>query len=335
MNALFRSLLLALILSGGVRATDPSWTSREGVTTRAAFVRLDSEKKIVTLRFANGSSIEAPLDQLDIASRAQAIELGLAAERLEQEVTSKLRPKRHLLEEDFESRRWWRSWNLDDEPRNCELVAEDHENGMAAAHSGRRALRIRINKGSHNGTSISYYFGRESRNEPESVYFRYYLLIGNDWRYHGKMPGFAGTYGKGGWGGKPADGKNGWSARGSGASRGERFRMTTYCYHADMTGDYGDNWYWDHPGLEKGRWYCVEQFCQLNTPGEKDGILRAWIDGEQVFEKTAVRMRNVDKLKIERIWFNFYFGGKATAPRTSHAYIDDVVISESPIGPLK
>lgn len=319
------SILLVAAFPLGAQSAD--WTTREGVSQRATFVGLTSDGKAVTLRLPDGTTLNAPLDQLDDASRARAHDF----EKARQEALPAGRTGRIHLKDGFESTRWWSEWDMNDAPLNCERVRSDPANGMTAPHSGRHALRIRINRGRHDGTSISHYF----RKEPESVHFRYYLLLGDDWQYHGKMPGFAGTYDKVGWGGKRADGRNGWSARGSGASKGDRFQMTTYCYHVDQRTNYGDNWHWDHPGLEKGRWYCIEQFCQLNTPGEKNGIIRAWIDGKQVFEKTNIRMRDVNKLKIERIWFNFYFGGKETAPRNCHAYIDDVVIAEGPIGPKR
>lgn len=85
--------------------------------------------------------------------------------------------------------------------------------------------------------------------------------------------------------------------------------------------------------LKKGEWYCVEQYCKMNTPGKKDGIIRAWIDGKEVFEKRDIRMRQNNKLKIELIWFNFYHGGPVTAPKDCLFYIDDVVISSEYIGP--
>ena len=321
------AMLILLVSVCPLAAQSADWTTREGVSQRATFVGLTRDGQAVTLLLPDGSTVHAPLDHLDDASRARAHEL----EKARQEALPRVPTGRIYLEDGFESSRWWSEWKMKNAPSNCERVRSDPENGMTAPHSGRHALRVRINQGRHDGTSISYYF----RREPENVYFRYYLLLGNDWHYHGKMPGFAGTYDKVGWGGKRADGKNGWSARGSGATHGERFRMTTYCYHVDQQTTYGDNWQWNHPGLEKGRWYCIEQFCQLNTPGQKDGVIRAWIDGKQVFEKTNIRMRDVDKLKIERIWFNFYFGGKDTAPGTCHAYIDDVVIAEGPIGPTR
>ena len=58
-----------------------------------------------------------------------------------------------------------------------------------------------------------------------------------------------------------------------------------------MAGDYGDIWVWQNGYrgfLEKNRWYSIEQYLKLNTPGENDGVLRAWVDGRLAFEKICV-----------------------------------------------
>ena len=148
-----------------------------------------------------------------------------------------------------------------------------------------------------------------------------------------------------GWGGRKSDGTDGWSARGA-------FQLTipdgnplagltpigTYCYHADMKGQYGDIWPWlnGYRGfLENNRWYSIEQYLKLNTPGKKDGIIRAWVDGRLAFEKTDIRFRHVDKLKIEQVWMNVYHGGTRPSPYDQHLYIDNVVIARKYIGPMK
>ncbi len=87
--------------------------------------------------------------------------------------------------------------------------------------------------------------------------------------------------------------------------------------------------------MENYRWYCIEQLVKLNTPGENDGLMRGWVDGQLVFEKSDVRMRDVETLKIETVWLNLYYGGTWTATADYHMYIDDVVISQRPIGPLR
>ena len=153
------------------------------------------------------------------------------------------------------------------------------------------------------------------------------------------MPGISGTYGRAGWGGRRVNGRDGWSARG--LFRGQKDSKTPigyYCYHVDMKGRYGSGWLWDVEGrgnLDNNRWYCIEQYAQMNTPGRNDGVLRGWVDGKLAFEKEDVRMRDVSALRIEAVWLNVYLGGTWTARSEHHLYIDNVVIARKPIGPLR
>lgn len=240
---------------------------------------------------------------------------------------------------DFESEKWFQDWGLREPTRNSVVVATDAARKFAP-HRG-KALRIRVAKGSNYGTSLGYSFKKLTGSEPEEIYFRYYLRFGDDWNptTGGKLPGFGGTYGRAGWGGRPVNGRDGWSARGLFSARKDgRTPTGFYCYHADMKGKYGSHWRWDikdRGRLDNNRWFCIEQYAKMNTPGENDGILRAWVDGKPAFEKTDVRMRDVATLKIETIWFNVYHGGSAAAATDHHLYIDDIVISRRPIGPVK
>ncbi|MFC2171434.1 DNRLRE domain-containing protein [Acidobacteriota bacterium] len=210
-----------------------------------------------------------------------------------------------------------------------------------------RALRAMIPQDSHTALNITYEFQDEIGQEPEEIYFRYYLRFGDDWDQTvsgGKLPGIAGTYGQGGWGGRRSDGTNGWSARGlyvltipDNNPLGGATPIGYYCYHADQATDYGDNWHWldDYRGFPvTNTWYCIEQYCRMNTPGVNDGVLRAWVDGRPAFEKTDIRFRDVDTLKIEEIWLNIYHGGTDVSPYDQHAFIDNVVIARSYIGPM-
>jgi hypothetical protein len=192
-----------------------------------------------------------------------------------------------------------------------------------------------------------YKFDKQIGHEPEEIYFRYYLRLADDWNQTvqgGKLPGISGTYGRAGWGGRKSNGTNGWSARGL-------FRMTIptgnplagktpigfYCYHADMESSYGTNWIWskDYRGyLETNRWYVIEQYCRLNTIGEKNGVLRAWVDGHLAFEKTDIRFRLTDELKVEQVWMNVFHGGTTPSPYDQHVFIDNVVIANRYIGPM-
>ena len=247
----------------------------------------------------------------------------------------------------FESTDWPKEWTRAGEMRVIDTIASD-EARQFAPFSG-KALRVRIVEGANGALNTLFKFRDETGSEPEEVYFRYYLRLGADWNQTiegGKMPGLSGTYGVAGWGGRKSDGRNGWSARGL-------FQRTipagfnplasttpigTYCYHADMKGRYGDNFIWQYGYrgyLKNNQWYCVETYVKLNTPGRHDGVLRGWIDGRPAFEKTDLRYRLTDKLRIEQVWMNIYHGGKRPSPHDQHAFIDNIVIAREYIGPME
>ena len=238
----------------------------------------------------------------------------------------------------FESPGWYREWGLTEPPKTADTVAEDP--GLKFEPFQGKALRARIDKGGNNGLNLLFPFKKRTGSEPEEIYFRYYLRFADDWlpeEQGGKLPGISGTYGRAGWGGRPVNGRDGWSARGSfGRIMGGKTPVGFYCYHADMKTKYGDIWVWKNDDLgylPNNRWYCVEQHLKLNTPGQNDGVMHAWIDGKLAFEKTDVRFRDVSDLKIENIWLNVYQGGTKPAKAEQHLYIDNVVIARNYIGP--
>lgn len=239
---------------------------------------------------------------------------------------------------DFDTDAWPAQWGVSRAPEQTRLVDADPERKFEPLRG--RALRVHVEKGSHYGVSLAFPFQKRLGYEPEEVYFRYYLRLADDWtpRQGGKLPGFDGTYGRAGWGGRPVDGTDGWSARGLFEGRkDDRTPIGFYCYHMDMRGRYGSNWVWNRDDLGfllNNRWYAIEQYVKLNTPGKADGILRGWVDGQLAFEKTDVRFRAVDTLKIEAVWINVYLGGTWTAERDHHLYLDEVVIASQPIGTL-
>jgi len=243
-----------------------------------------------------------------------------------------------LFECDFDSKTWFEQWGLTRPPERVELVDSDPRRKFEPLRN--RAMRVRVDKGGHYGLSLTFPFKKRLGYEPEEVYFRYYLRLADDWtpKRGGKLPGISGTYGRAGWGGRPVDGTDGWSARGLfEGQRSGRTPIGFYCYHVDMKGRYGSNWKWDRDDrglLENNRWYCIEQYVKLNTPGRADGVLRGWVDERPAFEKSDVRLRTVDKLKIEAVWINVYLGGSWAAESEHHLYIDEVVISKRPVGKL-
>ena len=246
-----------------------------------------------------------------------------------------------LLATTFDDDGWWKHWGMDAPPVNTSLVEGDH-----TRDGNGRALKVKVRRGEHMGTSFVYKFEQQIGIEPEEIYFRYDLKFDKDWQHAtsgGKLPGISGTYGRAGWGGRRVNGHDGWSARGlfDNRSGGDATDVGFYCYHVDMRGRYGSHWEFTPP-LEHGRWYTIEMYCKLNTPGLNgspglnDGILRGWIDGRLGFEKTDVRFRDVADLKIEQVWGNVYHGGATDVPdQDIHLYLDNMVIARQRIEPAQ
>ncbi|MEA3224861.1 MAG: hypothetical protein U9Q07_02840 [Planctomycetota bacterium] len=240
---------------------------------------------------------------------------------------------------DFESDNWFEQFGMRKSPTRVDAVSSDPARKFEPLAG--KAIRIKVDRGGHYGASIIYRFKDQIGAEPEEIYFRYYLRFADDWdpQGGGKLPGISGTYNLAGWGGRPSNGRNGWSARGLFKKQSDgKTPVGYYCYHADMRGRYGSGWTWEQEKrgyLANNRWYCIEQYAKMNTPGNNDGILRAWVDGKPAFEKTDIRMRDVDTLKIEAVWLNVYLGGTWTARSNHHLYIDNVAIARNYIGPMK
>lgn len=220
-----------------------------------------------------------------------------------------------------------------DEPNRFEPI-----DGKALAVTIMRDTRLALNR--------HLRFANWPDGEPEEAFFRYHLRLAENWDPvvdGGKLPGFAGTYGKAGWGMRPSDGTNGWSARGAfmrhrqvGPPDTPWRAVGNYAYTASTEGRSGEVWGWNlgpTGRLKKNRWYSIEQYLKLNAPGRSDGVLRVWVDGQLAFEKTGLRWRDVSSLKIESVWLNVYHGGTSKADRDLTLYMDNLVIARQYIGP--
>jgi hypothetical protein len=227
-----------------------------------------------------------------------------------------------------------------------ELVNADTRNGFVPLAG--RALKVTIPRGQQVGLDLRYRFASFGRDEPEEAYFRYYLRLARDWLKAsdgGKLPGFAGTYGRAGWGGRRWDGGKGWSLRGSyGIAPGNGHAATgkvvlgSYAYHAGSQGMYGEGLTWLQSGLagliEPERWYCIEQRVKLNAPGRADGELEVWVDGRLALSRKDLRLRDLPTIRIEEVWMNFFHGGVQPAPVDMHAFVDALVVARRYIGPM-
>jgi hypothetical protein len=177
----------------------------------------------------------------------------------------------------------------------------------------------------------------------EELYFSYdfYMEPNRLWSKGQKLPGLMG----GDWatasGGTLPVGNDAFSARlqmystkafpgkGDGA-------LAQYTYYPGKAQQY--EWYDDGIGgqinLELGKWYTIETYIKLNTPGKNNGKLQAWVDGELVLNKQNHIWRTASSLKIDGVFFAFGYGGSNSswaAPEDQYNYFDNWVLSTQPI----
>ncbi len=229
---------------------------------------------------------------------------------------------------------------------NSVYLDEDFENGvdflapgawgmvpLTDGHDG-AGLNTIIPAGEHWGGSGHWYFSDHGLQNPEELWWRYWVQFPKDFYVEppnrGKLPGVGGLYAYNCLGGKPSTPEEPcFSARmmfsrtypsfgepGYPNGPDDKTLIGFYVYHLDSPATRGDIWTWDPDvaTLDNGQWYCVEGHIDLNTPGQHDGLLEGWVDGAVAFTKDDIAFRRVgeDNIAIKSFWFDVYYGGDAS-----------------------
>jgi hypothetical protein len=140
----------------------------------------------------------------------------------------------------------------------------------------------------------------------EGACLAYHVFLPADFEFNkgGKLPGlFGGTAPSGG---KDVDGFDGFSARLMWRANG---RGEVYAYipgKPDGRGESIDRGAWIFP---RGRWVRIEQEIVLNSPGEENGELRIWIDGQLRLNRSNIRFRSARGLLINGVMADIFYGG--------------------------
>jgi hypothetical protein len=202
------------------------------------------------------------------------------------------------------------------------------------------ALTVTIPEGRHHGSRFELPLADGSGITPDEIYFRYDVALSENWGGDGtgKLPGPAGLYSTTARGGFPStEDSPGWSARigfAPGTEPGTS-RLSYYVYHLDQPSRYGQTMSFGERGIiQNGDWYCVEGRVRMNTPGARDGVLEAWIDGMQVMDRRdlAFRRQSERYIGISSFWFNVYYGGTSPSPTEKTATFDNVTVGPQRIG---
>ncbi|MBL9152709.1 MAG: hypothetical protein JNK37_09500 [Verrucomicrobiales bacterium] len=150
----------------------------------------------------------------------------------------------------------------------------------------------------------------------EAAELRYWVRFSRDfdWVKGGKLPGLSGGP-ENVSGGRPADGKNGFSARLMWRADG---RGEAYVYHTRQPDRYGDRM-----GFPEDFRFPVDVpvrvrlRVEMNDPGKNNGKVQVWIGSEQggelvereVLHRTDLVWRSVGDFGVDSLYFETFHGG--------------------------
>lgn len=182
---------------------------------------------------------------------------------------------------------------------------------------------------------------KTGENDPDAVYARYKFYYPDNVDMYDsagdgtKIPGVSGIYEDGAVeGGNAADGRS-WSARMWADATTEDINAShyhLYYYVYDVANSStGALYQWDGE-YPVGEWITITEYVQMNTPGVSDGILRGWVDGNQVYEKTDWQFRSTDwpDSGVTRAYAGYiYWGGTHGTPSDRYMYFKDFSVTDA------
>jgi len=111
----------------------------------------------------------------------------------------------------------------------------------------------------------------------------------------------------------------------------DRGEPVLYCYHLDQPTGYGEK-FRQNVGtpryITSGQWIDFQMMMKLNTPGQADGEIKLWIDGELKMHYNTVRFRTVPELQLNAVALGGYIGGHCTSVRDQKIWDDHYMVSK-------
>jgi hypothetical protein len=139
---------------------------------------------------------------------------------------------------------------------------------------------------------------------------------GFDFAKGGKLPGLYG-----------GDAPSGGADTGRGFSTRYMWRAAgageVYAYVAEKSGEYGESISRGAWNFLTGQWQHIEQEVIVNQLGSPNGVLRVWVDGSLVVNRSDISYRVVDSVLVTGLMFSTFFGGHDptwASPRTQSAF---------------
>ena len=92
---------------------------------------------------------------------------------------------------------------------------------------------------------------------------------------------------------------------------------------------------WNLYSLNPERWYCLEMEVKANTPGERDGYVKVWVDNQLVLNRQNMNLRGNYSLGITRFQIGHQADRQDYIEVNEYRWWDNIVISTSRIGCLE
>jgi hypothetical protein len=77
-------------------------------------------------------------------------------------------------------------------------------------------------------------------------------------------------------------------------------------------------------GVALGRWVQFGVWCRMNTPGESDGFVRVYMDGEEIISQDEMSLRGTDSRGWNIMWLGGNYSNIGPTATSSSRYIDDI-----------
>mgnify|MGYP006270240781 CR=1 FL=1 len=162
----------------------------------------------------------------------------------------------------------------------------------------------------------------------------------HQWAQSGKLPGWQGQEN----GDAVPDGRNGWKAwliwkdparhgyagfDETGGPNGGDILLNYYVNHAKQNEEGPESHNFNRNGIvQVGDWHEITLHAKMNDIGSSNGVLEAWVDGEQAFDKRnwEFRREGGEHLDVHQ-WAQIgYFGGNWQSSKDQAYFVDDVRI---------
>ncbi|MEZ4382828.1 MAG: hypothetical protein R3A79_15950 [Nannocystaceae bacterium] len=203
----------------------------------------------------------------------------------------------------------------------------------ADAFSG-RSLRIHYPEGAVGPSEGGAQWKAALGGSYDELYVAYRVRFAPDFDFvlGGKLPGLVG-------GSAPTGCNNntdGFSARSMWRAEGHGVQYMYFPEKQNSCGDDYDYTLGGDPALfEPGVWHTLEHRLVMNTPGEHDGHVQAWLDGELVLDAPDFLLRLADgDFAIDTLYFSTFFGGSGDqwAPTKDETIdFDEFIVCAAPI----